>query len=84
MSDPWLEVPSVDVESPRITILVPAMNEEETIETFIAWCHEGLAEAGVPGEIVIVDSSSDRTSELAVAGVLELFIPSPKGWERRT
>lgn len=79
MSEPWLEVPSMDVESPRITILVPAMNEEETIETFMEWCHEGLAEAGVPGEIVIVDSSSDRTPELAVAGGARVVHTEPKG-----
>jgi len=68
MAKPRLEVPSSDCISPAITILVPAMNEEETIETFIAWCHEGLEDAGVDGEIIIVDSSTDKTPQLAVAG----------------
>ena len=31
-------------------------------QQFIAWCHEGLARTGLPGEILIVDSSTDRTA----------------------
>ena len=34
----------------------------------MAWCKEGLAAAGVVGEILIVDSSDDHTAELALAG----------------
>ena len=79
MSGAWLDIPTKDVKSPRISILVPAMNEHETIETFIKWCHEGLEEAGVPGEIVIVDSSSDDTPNLAVAGGARVIHTEPRG-----
>lgn len=79
VSEVWLEIPIDDVETPRITILVPAMNEQETIGTFISWCHEGLAEAGVPGEIVIVDSSTDDTPNVAVAGGARVVHTEPKG-----
>src|SRR3989442_10491706 len=48
-----------------VSIVVPALNEELTISEFIEWCVEGLQRAGVPGEILIVDSSSDRTAEIA-------------------
>jgi glycosyltransferase involved in cell wall biosynthesis len=34
---------------------------------FIDWCHEGLKAAGIAGEILIVDSSTDRTSEIALS-----------------
>ena len=34
---------------------------------FVDWCHEGLAAAGVVGEILIVDSWTDRTAEIALA-----------------
>ena len=44
------------------------MNESETIGTFVAWCHQGLKEAEVKGEILIVDSSTDRTPEIARNG----------------
>ena len=42
--------------------MIPALNEELTISEFVAWCHEGLREAGVTGEILIVDSSTDDTA----------------------
>jgi len=67
-SDCRLLLPEDDVESPEVTILIPAANEELTITDFVAWCHEGLRKAGAVGEVLIVDSSSDRTSELALAG----------------
>ena len=53
---------------PEISIVVPALNEEITIKEFIAWCWEGLKLAGANGEIIIVDSSSDRTPILALEG----------------
>lgn len=65
--DVTLLVPEDDVSDPEVSIVVPALNEEITIETFVAWCHEGLRAAGVVGEILIVDSSTDSTPEKAVA-----------------
>src|SRR5262245_18059102 len=62
-----LLIPRDDVADPEVTILVPALNEELTIGRFLAWCHEGIARAGYSAEILIVDSSVDRTPEIAVA-----------------
>jgi len=69
-SDPeiTLLIPRDDVADPELSIVIPALDEELTISTFIEWCHEGLAAAGIRGEILIVDSSSDRTPALALAG----------------
>jgi glycosyltransferase involved in cell wall biosynthesis len=61
-----LLVPANDVAAPEVTILVPALNEELTIGDFIDWCHEGLRKADVVGEILIVDSSLDRTGAIAI------------------
>jgi glycosyltransferase involved in cell wall biosynthesis len=63
-----LLLPKDDVGDPELTILIPAMNEELTVGDFVAWCHEGIREAGVVGEILIVDSSTDRTAEVALEG----------------
>jgi glycosyltransferase involved in cell wall biosynthesis len=74
--DVWLELPAIDAIDPQVSIVIPALNEELTITDFVDWCHEGLRAAGVVGEIVIVDSSSDRTSELALeAGARVLHTP---------
>jgi len=62
-----LLIPADDVRDPEVTILVPASNEELTIGRFLAWCHEGIARGGYRAEILIVDSSTDRTPEIALA-----------------
>jgi glycosyltransferase involved in cell wall biosynthesis len=67
-SDVQLLLPKDDVVAPELTILIPAMNEELTVGDFVAWCHKGIREAGVAGEVLIVDSSTDRTAEIALAG----------------
>jgi glycosyltransferase involved in cell wall biosynthesis len=54
-------------ENLLVSIVVPALNEEGTIREFVDWCWEGLSRAGVEGEVIIVDSSSDRTAEIAVS-----------------
>jgi glycosyltransferase involved in cell wall biosynthesis len=62
-----LLVPAAEAADPEVTILVPALDEELTIGPFIDWCHEGIRGAGTGVEIVIVDSSADRTAEIALA-----------------
>ena len=71
-----LLVPDDDITDPEVSIVIPALDEELTIADFVAWCREGLASAGIRGEIVIVDSSTDRTAELArAAGARVLRVP---------
>ena len=40
-------VPAGDVAAPALSIVVPALNEEAVVGTFMDWCREGLAKAGV-------------------------------------
>lgn len=51
---------------PELSIVIPALNEEITIGEFVTWCLEGLQRAQVEGEILIIDSSTDRTAERAM------------------
>jgi glycosyltransferase involved in cell wall biosynthesis len=62
-----LMLPQDDADNPELSIVIPAMDEEITIGQFIDWCHQGIADAGVTAEILIIDSSRDRTAEIAVA-----------------
>jgi glycosyltransferase involved in cell wall biosynthesis len=55
------------IQDVTVSIVVPSLNEELTIGEFVDWCHAGLQQAGVRGEILIVDSSTDRTAEIAEA-----------------
>jgi glycosyltransferase involved in cell wall biosynthesis len=76
-ADVQLFIPQTDVADPEVSIVIPALNERITISSFIEWCHQGLTTAGVTGEILIVDSSTDGTSELALAGQARV-LRSPK------
>ncbi len=59
-----------------VSIVVPCLNEELTIGEFVDWCWEGLAKAGVDGEVLIVDSSTDRSPEIAAEhGARVLSVP---------
>jgi glycosyltransferase involved in cell wall biosynthesis len=76
VSDIELLVPENDTDDPQLSIVIPALNEQLTITDFVAWCREGLEAAGVRGEILIVDSSTDDTPQLAVAaGARVLRVP---------
>src|SRR5262245_2305177 len=77
-----LLVPDRDEPDPELSIVIPALNEQLTIEDFVAWCHEGLADAGVRGEILIVDSSTDETAELALAGGARVLRTPKRGLGR--
>src|SRR6185295_12248884 len=65
--DVQLIVPANDVPLPEFSIVVPALDEEITIGQFVDWCMLGIKAAGIQGEILIIDSSKDRTAEIAAA-----------------
>ena len=48
-----------------VSIVVPCLNEVLVIGEFVDWCFEGLRRAGVSGEVLIIDSSTDRSPEIA-------------------
>ena len=51
----------------KITVIMPALNEELCLEGGVANVMDGFERYGVNGELIIVnDGSSDRTAELAV------------------
>jgi glycosyltransferase involved in cell wall biosynthesis len=48
-----------------VSIVVPCLNEELVVGEFVDWCFQGLRHAGVDGEVLILDSSTDRSPEIA-------------------
>ncbi|HEV2350767.1 MAG TPA: glycosyltransferase family 2 protein [Terriglobia bacterium] len=62
-----LLIPEDDVENPELSIVIPALNEELMIGRFVDWCKEGLRRAKVRGEVLIIDSSTDATAEVALS-----------------
>jgi glycosyltransferase involved in cell wall biosynthesis len=66
----------------ELSIVVPAMNERITVGEFVDWCREGLETAGVPGQILIVDSSTDETPETALKHGAEVLRTPKRGLGR--
>src|SRR5213594_2698671 len=62
-----LLLPASDADRPEVSVVIPALDEELTVGEFVDWCQEGFAKAGVTGEVLIVDSGSDRTAEIALS-----------------
>ncbi len=70
------------IEHPEICIVIPALNEEITIGEFVDWCKEGLEKAKVTGQILIVDSSTDETTQIALAHGAEVLKVPKRGLGR--
>ena len=62
-----LDIPEDDIADPELTILIPSLNERLSIAEFIGWCRIGLRQANIAGEILIVDSSTDETPDIALS-----------------
>jgi glycosyltransferase involved in cell wall biosynthesis len=66
----------------ELSIVVPSLNEEITVGEFVDWCKEGLERAGVRGQILIVDSSTDETPEIVLAHGGEVLRTPKRGLGR--
>jgi glycosyltransferase involved in cell wall biosynthesis len=61
-----------------VSIVVPTKNEQISIKTFIDWCYEGFSNSKVNGEVILMDSSSDATAEIArAAGARVIHVQNP-------
>ena len=74
--------PGTELGPVDVSIVVPALNEEITVGEFVDWCKEGLDRAGVRGQILIVDSSTDRTPEIVLEHGGEVLRVPPRGLGR--
>lgn len=52
---------------PSLSIVMPSMNEEETIRICIEKAQSIIEKYGIEGEIIVADNSSDRTPEIAAS-----------------
>lgn len=77
-----LWIPATDVARPEISIVIPAMNEEPVIADFMDWVATGTADAGVAAEVLIVDSSTDRTADIALKKGARVLKTPPRGLGR--
>jgi glycosyltransferase involved in cell wall biosynthesis len=62
-----------------VTVLIPTKNEEITISSFLDWCQIGFRTANIKGEIVLMDSSTDRTPQIALSKGAKVVNVDEKG-----
>jgi glycosyltransferase involved in cell wall biosynthesis len=74
--------PRMQPQPVEVSIVIPALNEEVTIGEFVEWCKEGLQMADVDGQILIVDSSTDGTADIALTHGAEVLRVPKRGLGR--
>lgn len=67
-------------EKPLVSIIIPCMNEEETIGICIQKALSTLEREGIEGEIIVSDSSTDKSREIAQNMGVKVVIPTEKGY----
>jgi hypothetical protein len=65
---------------PDVSVVIPTLNEEEAIADCIGRVRRGLEDTGVTGEVVVSDSSSDRTATIARDLGARVVEPDQRGY----
>lgn len=64
-----------------VSVVLPCLNEEAAVAAVIASAFEGLAAAGLDGEVLVVDNgSSDRSAEIAGAAGARVIHEPARGY----
>jgi len=73
--------PSVETSnSPEVSVILPALDEEETIGECIRKIQAVFKKNAIRGEIIVADASSDRTPEIARSLGAHVISPEKKGY----
>jgi hypothetical protein len=75
----WLLPADSDID-PKISIVMPTLNEEDGIAECISRVQTALDELQIHGEVIISDSSTDRTPEIAREMGAIVVEPDGKGY----
>lgn len=65
---------------PLVSVVIPAMDEEETIGECIRRSVAVFSEMGIEGEVIVADSSSDSTPQVALSLGAEVVRPEKLGY----
>lgn len=68
------------MSTPLISIIIPCMNEEKTIGSCIRKSLSILKQEGIEGEIIVSDSSTDNSREIARSLGATIVVPREKGY----
>ena len=68
------------VSEPLVTIIIPALNEEKTIGSCLEKVRAGCIKQNIPFEIIISDSSTDSTPDIARSFGARIIHPDKRGY----
>ncbi|HYK95182.1 MAG TPA: glycosyltransferase family 2 protein [Candidatus Dormibacteraeota bacterium] len=72
---------TVALVAPRISIVMPCLNEADTVGVCVSKAFAWLRSSGVAGEVLVVDNgSTDRSSELATAAGARVIRERRRGY----
>jgi glycosyltransferase involved in cell wall biosynthesis len=70
-----------DAPTPKVSVVIPCLNEEEHIEECVTRAHDALADAGLTGEVIVADNDSDdRSAERAAAAGARVIHEPRRGY----
>ncbi|WP_310929306.1 glycosyltransferase family 2 protein [Halogeometricum luteum] len=75
-----LLVPEDSEQTPTLSVVMPTLNEEEGIAKCIKMILNAFEAMDITGEIVVSDSSTDRTPEIAKAMGARVVVPDKGGY----
>ncbi len=66
---------------PLVSVVIPCLNEQDTIEACVIAALEGIADAGIAGEVIVADNASeDDSAELARAAGARVVTERRRGY----
>ena len=72
---------TVTPSSPEVSVIIPCLNEAETIATVVREAREALGRAGIEGEIVVGDNgSTDGSQQIAERGGARVVPVAERGY----
>ncbi len=74
-------IDALEGDAPLVSVVIPCLNEAETIEQCVSSARVVLAEHGIPGEVVVADNgSTDGSAELAEAAGARVVHQPERGY----
>ena len=69
-----------NAERPKVSVVIPSLNEEKTIGIVIQKAKEALEAMGLTYEIIVADNSTDKTPEIARSMGATVVTPDRRGY----
>src|SRR5207302_957941 len=76
-----VRVPRAMSAAPEISVVIPCLNEAETVAAVVEKARAGIANTGLAGEVIVVDNgSTDGSAERAAAAGAEIVHEPRRGY----